>query len=290
MSPIYSVTSFLSLIYPPSEGYCAIVKDFYESYCIYNFLSFLIAVLGHGDRDQAAEVLAKHASHLDRPARLLSRWYDPPPETSDKAKANAVITECQILAMQFVFIRPLTTIMYVIYNSIQERNNEATGEETSLAANATMIVANNLTRWLEDDWQDKVDYSGSDTNETYFPYAAPTSAPIISSPFETLAPGNYFENNTAVPGTDQHDEFKEATINYFKSFSFALAMVVNISICFAFAGLLKFYHAVREDLQWCRPWPKFLTIKGVVFLTFWQGMLTHSFCFLARKWEGFSFI
>merc|ERR1711935_65996 len=49
-------------------------------------------------------------------------------------------------------------------------------------------------------------------------------------------------------------------------------MIVNISIFFAFTGLLKLYHAVREDLLWCRPFPKFLTIKAVVFLTFWQGL------------------
>lgn len=57
MSPIYSVTSFLSLIYTPLEGYMAIIKDFYESYCIYNFLSFLILVLGRGSRENAVEAL-----------------------------------------------------------------------------------------------------------------------------------------------------------------------------------------------------------------------------------------
>jgi hypothetical protein len=35
---------------------------------------------------------------------------------------------------------------------------------------------------------------------------------------------------------------------------------------------LKFFHAAQEDLAWCRPWPKFLCIKGVVFMTFWQGL------------------
>lgn len=69
MSPIYSLTSFLSLLYPATEGYCAIIKDFYESYCIYTFLSFLIAVLGRGNRDQAIKVLAKRADHLDIPSK-----------------------------------------------------------------------------------------------------------------------------------------------------------------------------------------------------------------------------
>ena len=49
-------------------------------------------------------------------------------------------------------------------------------------------------------------------------------------------------------------------------------MIQNVSVFFAFSGLLKFYHAVQEDLAWCRPFPKFLCIKGIVFLTFWQGL------------------
>jgi hypothetical protein len=68
------------------------------------------------------------------------------------------------------------------------------------------------------------------------------------------------------------EQSKDFAKHYFRSAGFANAMVMNVSIFFAFMGLLKLYHAVREDLQWCRPWPKFLTIKAVVFLTFWQGL------------------
>lgn len=60
MSPIYSITSFLSQVFVSYVDYFAIIKDFYEAYCIYTFLSFLIAVLGRGDRNKVVELLAKH--------------------------------------------------------------------------------------------------------------------------------------------------------------------------------------------------------------------------------------
>lgn len=50
-------------------------------------------------------------------------------------------------------------------------------------------------------------------------------------------------------------------------------MLTNIiSVFCAFTGLLKFYHAVRSHLKWLRPFAKFMSIKGIVFLTFWQGL------------------
>ena len=43
-----------------------------------------------------------------------------------------------------------------------------------------------------------------------------------------------------------------------------ITTVANLSIFFAFRGLVSFYHATGSYLQWCNPWPKFLCIKGVV--------------------------
>ena len=56
-----------------------------------------------------------------------------------------------------------------------------------------------------------------------------------------------------------------------KSIQFWVVIIQNISTFVAFTGLLKFYHAVDKELAWCRPFAKFLCIKGVVFMTFWQG-------------------
>lgn len=69
MCPIYAVTAFLSLLIPSADGYLAVVRDFYEAYTVYNFLSLLICILGRGNRDMVVNVLAQHADHLKAPTK-----------------------------------------------------------------------------------------------------------------------------------------------------------------------------------------------------------------------------
>ena len=112
MSPIYGLTSFLSLILPPSgEPYLGIVKDFYESYVIYQFLSFLIAVLGRGDRETVVRTLARHADHLKPPFKWLYCLFHPHPEESDEAKARAVLLECQVCIMSIFTVLQMKFLM-----------------------------------------------------------------------------------------------------------------------------------------------------------------------------------
>jgi hypothetical protein len=183
MCPIYATTSWLSLVFVNLSEYLGIIKDLYEAYIIYMFLAFLIAVLGKGDRAVAVNTLAIHADHLKPPMSIFGpKEFDNPRE-----KADAVLLQCQIFAMQFVLFKPLCGITRLI---LEKRD-----------------IAENLSHY---------DYR---------------------SPF------------------------------------FYVLIVENLSVFFAFMGLLKFYHAAEEDLGWCRPFPKFLCIKGVVFMTFWQGLV-----------------
>jgi len=188
MSPIYAITSWFSLVFHSAEGYLAIIKDGYEAYVIYQFLSFCVAVLGKGDRHKVVDLLTKRADHLTPPFRLFFCCGKRDPYEGDPhALADAILLQCQLFAMQFVFLRPLTTIAMVVLGKMGY-------------------------------------YGGGDSPQDY------------------------------------------------RSPQFYIVIVQNISIFTAFAGLLKFYHAVDEDLAWCRPFAKFLCIKGVVFMTFWQGL------------------
>ena len=192
MSPIYSTTSFLSLVFPSISEYLSILKDCYEAYVIYQFLSFLIAVLGKGDRSVVVELLSKHADHLKAPLACLNCLYYPDPDESDEAMANAVILECQVFTLQFVFLRPILSITLFVLEMMRD-------------------------------------------------------------------------SDEPMPTWD------------LKSPKLYITLVQNISVFCAFRGLLKFYHAVHEFIEWIQPLPKFLCIKGIVFLTFWQSMLLNVF-------------
>jgi ElaB/YqjD/DUF883 family membrane-anchored ribosome-binding protein len=181
MIPIYSVTSWFGLIFVKATPYLALIKDIYEAYIIYTFLSFLIAVLGRGNREAVINLLAQNPEHLKSPIKFLF-WTKRKFPTA-RHKAEAVLDQCQIFCMQFVFLRPVTTIAIIILDAVHESS-----------------------------WD----------------YRYP---------------------------------------------QFYIMWIVNISIFFAFTGLVRFYHAVQHELNWCHPFAKFLCIKGVVFMTFWQGIV-----------------
>jgi hypothetical protein len=70
-------------------------------------------VLGKGDRNAVVDVLTKRADHLTPPFRLFFCCQRDPYE-NDRALADAILLQCQLFAMQFVFFRPLTTIAKVV--------------------------------------------------------------------------------------------------------------------------------------------------------------------------------
>lgn len=52
---------------------------------------------------------------------------------------------------------------------------------------------------------------------------------------------------------------------------FYVTLIYNMSVSLALYALFLFYFATRELLQPFEPVLKFLTIKAVIFLSFWQG-------------------
>jgi len=242
MCPIYSITSWTCLVGGEKvEGYLGILKDMYEAYVIYTFLSFCIAVLGRGDRDAVVDILARRCEgqaeqqqqqeqgghhHLSHPIPTWlvdtlcccrcfcpgrRRKYSNDRHERARQHAESVLLQCQVCAMQFVFLRPmLTTALFVLK---------------------------------------KMHYHG---------------------PMFGILPFGLDDgyNPSAI-----YDP--ESGVGLYRSPQFYIVLLENLSVFLAFSGLLNFYHAVQEELVWCRPFPKFLCIKGVVFMTFWQGIVLN---------------
>eukprot|EP00270_Netrium_digitus_P003577 TRINITY_DN1416_c0_g1_i1.p1 TRINITY_DN1416_c0_g1~~TRINITY_DN1416_c0_g1_i1.p1 ORF type:complete len:348 (-),score=82.50 TRINITY_DN1416_c0_g1_i1:275-1183(-) len=68
--------------------------------------------------------------------------------------------------------------------------------------------------------------------------------------------------------------------------SWLFTLIFNVSVTVAVSALLMFYHTFHEELAPHNPFIKFLCIKGVVFFSFWQGMVVSGLAALGIIHEG----
>ncbi len=66
-----------------------------------------------------------------------------------------------------------------------------------------------------------------------------------------------------------------------------LTLIYNVSVSVALYGLFLFYEATKHILAKYEPVLKFLTVKSVIFLTFWQGKRIFE---MQKKKKNFFFI
>lgn len=69
------------------------------------------------------------------------------------------------------------------------------------------------------------------------------------------------------------DHYKEGDFDPKGNAYLYFALIQNASVFFAFTSLVYFYFACKEFLQPYDPGMKFVVVKAVVFMCFWQGIL-----------------
>ncbi|PSS18989.1 Transmembrane protein like [Actinidia chinensis var. chinensis] len=185
MVPVYALMSFLSLVLNKSSIYFDSIREIYEAWVIYNFLSLCLAWVG----GPGAVVISLSGRVLKPNCCLMTCCFPPIPLD------GRFIRRCKQGCLQFVILKPiLVAVTLILYSK-----------------------------------------------------------------------GKYHDGNFS---PDQ--SYLYLTIIYTLSYSVALY------------ALALFYVACRDLLQPFNPVPKFIIIKSVVFLTYWQGVLV----FLAAK-SGF---
>ncbi|GAB7359131.1 hypothetical protein MBLNU230_g5198t1 [Neophaeotheca triangularis] len=70
--------------------------------------------------------------------------------------------------------------------------------------------------------------------------------------------------------------FKEGTLGVDSGY-FWTGLIYNVSICWSLYDLALFWVCMSADLQAFRPMPKFLSIKGIIFASWWQGFFLSIF-------------
>ncbi|EEF50053.1 transmembrane protein 184A [Ricinus communis] len=185
MVPVYASMSFLSLVLPASAIYFNSIREVYEAWVIYNFLSLCLAWVGG-----PGAVVLSLSGRILKPSCCLMTCCLPPIPLDGR-----FIRRCKQGCLQFVILKPI-------------------------------LVAVTLVLYAKGKYKD----------------------------------GNFSPNQAYL----------------------YLTIIYTISYTMALYALALFYVACRDLLQPFNPVPKFVIIKSVVFLTYWQGVLV----FLAAK-SGF---
>ena len=119
MVPIYSVESWLCLRFHEHEVYIATLRDCYESYVIYCFFSFLIAVLGG---EEKLTMMLKDKSptrgfHLSPVSCCVKPWImgQPVENLGGRVKwTSPFFLKCKLGVFQYVLIKLLTALSSLI--------------------------------------------------------------------------------------------------------------------------------------------------------------------------------
>ncbi|CAN1161691.1 Transmembrane protein 184B [Linum perenne] len=182
MVPVYALMSFLSLVLPRSSIYFNSIREVYEAWVIYNFLSLCLAWVGG-----PGSVVISLTGRVMKPSWCLMTCCFPPVPLDGR-----FIRRCKQGCLQFVILKPI-------------------------------LVAVTLMLYAKGKYSD----------------------------------GNFSPNQAYL----------------------YLTIIYTISYTMALYALALFYVACRHLLQPFNPVPKFVMIKSVVFLTYWQGVMI----FLAAK-------
>jgi uncharacterized membrane protein YgcG len=110
MIPIYSIDSYLSLWMPSIAIYVNMLRDCYEAYVLYLFLSLMLSYLGCEDESGEYELACYLEKQPPAQAPCPFNYLCP----GDLPRGRAFLRYCKFGTLQYCVVRPLTTLLAIL--------------------------------------------------------------------------------------------------------------------------------------------------------------------------------
>jgi hypothetical protein len=241
MVPIYSIESWLCLRYKEYAIYIETWRDFYESYVLYSFLQFLIQVLGG---EEALILMLKDKS----PTRGVHMW------------------GLQWCVKPWLMGQPL----------------RKTFEHVTPSGAAGVATAPSTTTTTPQQQQQQQQHQGDDP--TLLPPQTRTLKRVYwTSPFFVQCKFGVLQYvllkimlSVIVMVLEHLGLYKEGDFTPKGGYLY-ICILTNLSQCWALYCLIFFYYATKNELANIRPVGKFLSVKALVFFTWWQSVTISIF-------------
>ena len=238
MVPIYSIQSWLGLRFKDYSIYFETIRDWYEAYVLYSFLQYLIQVLGG---EEALILMLKDKS----PTRGVHIW------------------GLQYCVKPWLMGQPVRkSYMNNKGQTIITNSSIATKSGTSSAISAVETsVGHNQQHLLNQPIRNK-----------------PLKRVHWTSPFFLRCKFGVLQYvllkfilTIAVFILERNGLYKEGVFSYKGGYLY-ISIVTNLSQTWAIYCFLFFYFATKNELTPIRPVGKFLSVKLLVFFTWWQSL------------------
>jgi len=238
MVPIYSIESWLCLRFHTVAIYIETLRDFYESYVLYSFLQFLIEVLGG---EEALVMMLKDKSPTRGVHMAPLNWCVKP----------------------WLMGQPVSRRVSYTPDKRDARGGIAVGD---IGASATSLMSADAS------------VAASSLGVAMTPLTRPVKRIQWTSPFFVKCKFGVlqyvllkFVSAIFVMILEIYGLYKEGDFTPRGGYLY-ICIVTNLSQCWALYCLVFFYYATKNELGPIRPVGKFLSVKAVVFFTWWQSL------------------
>lgn len=269
MVPIYSITSWLALVFPTSARGLGAVRDCYEAYAVYTFVGFLMAIISNegGWRDAITALSSDYED--DEEEDLDGGAGFGHSDSGDSIMLNETVPLC------------MEHRRGPSYSSLVDMDGEPSPTSLprlQLPAELDAAKKDKDRKRLRPPCPCCIDKDSSPrqlASTVIYQCMVMAMQFVLIKPLLAMMPIIFFlldKPYDTIPmiTIENHINWRSPMIYTYG--------IENLSVMVAFYGLLCFYYATAKNISMYNPWPKFLCIKGVVFVTFWQSVGIGAMC------------